>query len=58
MMRGIAVNTNDEQVLTLAQPQAFLSGTVSVDFSVATEERYEFLSRTARRFAYSSPEAS
>ena len=32
--------------------QAFLNGTVAVDFSVAAEERYDFIARTVRRFGY------
>ena len=43
MMRGMAINMNDKQLLTLAQLQAFLDGTIAVDFSVATEERYDFI---------------
>ena len=52
MMRGMVIDMNDKQLLTLAQLQAFLDGTVAVDFSVATEERYDFIARTVRRFGY------
>ena len=43
---------NDEQMHTLAQLQAFLDGTTAVDFAVATDERYDFIARTVRRFGY------
>ena len=43
---------NDKQLLTLAQLQAFLDGTVAVDFAVAADERYEFIARTLCRFGY------
>ncbi len=43
---------NDEQLHTLAQLQAFLDGTITVDFAVATDERYDFIGRTVRRFGY------
>jgi hypothetical protein len=52
MMRGMVIDMNDKQLLTLAQLQAFLNGTVAVDFSVATEERYDFIARTVCRFGY------
>ncbi len=52
MMRGMVIDMNDQQLATLAQLQAFLKGTVAVDFSVATDERYEFIARTVRRFGY------
>ena len=43
---------NDEQLHTLGQMQAFLDGTVAVEFAVAVEERYTFIARTVRRFGY------
>ena len=52
MMRGMVIDMNDRQLLTLAQLQGFLNGTVAVDFSVAAEERYAFIARTVRRFGY------
>jgi transposase InsO family protein len=52
MMQSMVINMNDKQLHTLAQLQAFLDGTVAVDFSVAAEERYDFISRTVRRFGY------
>ena len=52
MMRGMVIDMNDKQLLTLAQLQAFLNGTVAVDFSVAAEERYGFIARTVCRFGY------
>ncbi|MEK9144673.1 MAG: integrase, partial [Elusimicrobiota bacterium] len=48
----MVIDMNDEQVHTLAQMQAFLDGTVEVEFSVAIEERYGFIARTVRRFGY------
>lgn len=32
--------------------QAFLNGTVAMDFTMAADERYEFITRTVRRFGY------
>ena len=52
MMRGMVIDMNDKQLLTLAQLQAFLDGTVEVDFAVAPGERYDFISRTLGRFGY------
>ena len=52
MMRGMVIDMNDEQLHTLAQLQAFLDGTIEVDFAVAPDERYEFIGRTVRRFGY------
>ena len=52
MMRSMVIDMNDEQLRTLAQMQAFLDGTVAVEFSVAHEERYGFIARTVRRFGY------
>lgn len=52
MMRGMVIDMNDKHLLTLAQLQAYLNGTVAVDFSVAAEERYDFIARTACRFGY------
>jgi hypothetical protein len=37
---------------TLAQLQAFLDGTIAIDFSLAAEERYGFIGRTVHRFSY------
>jgi len=51
-MRGMVINMNDEKLLTLDQVRAFLDGTVEVEFSVAAEERYDFIARTVRRFGY------
>ena len=42
-MRGMVINMNDEQLHTLAQLQAFLDGTITVDFAVADDERYDFI---------------
>jgi len=52
MMRSMVIDMNDEQLQTLAQIQAFLDGTVAVEFSLAPEERYGFIVRTLRRFGY------
>ena len=52
MMRGMVIDMNDEQLHTLAQLKAFLEGTLAVDFAVATDERYDFIARTVRRFGY------
>ncbi len=52
MMRGMVIDMNDEQLHTLAQLQAFLDGTIEVDFAVAADERYEFIARTVRRFGH------
>ncbi len=52
MMRSMVIDMNDEQLHTLAQMQAFLDGTVAVEFSVALDERYGFIARTVRRFGY------
>jgi len=52
MMRGMVIDMNDEQLHTLAQVQAFLEGTIAVDFAVPADERYEFIARTVRRFGY------
>jgi transposase InsO family protein len=52
MMRGMVIDMNDEQLHTLAELQAFLDGTVAVDFAVAADARYDFIARTVRRFGY------
>jgi hypothetical protein len=52
MMGGMVINMNDEQLRTLADLQGFLDGIVAMDFTVAEDERYEFISRTVRRFGY------
>jgi len=52
MMRGMVIDMNDEQLYTLADLQAFLDGTVTVDFAVAAAARYDFIARTVRRFGY------
>jgi hypothetical protein len=50
MMRGMVIEMNDEQLSTLADLQGFLNGTVTMDFAVASEERYAFIARTVKRF--------
>jgi len=52
MMRGMVIDMNDRQLLTLAQLRSFLNGTVALDFAVAPDERYAFIARTVRRFGY------
>jgi hypothetical protein len=51
-MQSMVIQMNDRQLQTLAQLQAFLDGTMAVDFAVAAEERYGFIGRTVRRFTY------
>ena len=48
----MVIDMNDEQFQTLRQMQAFLDGTVAIDFAVDVEERYGFIARTVRRFGY------
>ena len=52
MMRGMVIDMNDAQLHTLDQLRAFLEGTMAVDFSVAANERYDFITRTLCRFGY------
>jgi transposase InsO family protein len=52
MMRGMVIDMDDEQLQTLAELQAFLEGTVTVDFALAAGARYDFIARTVRRFGY------
>ena len=52
MMRGMVIDMNDNGLHTLARLRAFLDGTVAVSFSVATNECYDFIARTVRRFGY------
>jgi transposase InsO family protein len=52
MMRGMVIDMNDRQLHTLGQLQAFLDGTMAVDFAVAADERYDFITRTLQRFGY------
>ena len=52
MMRGMVIDMNDRQLLTLAHLRSFLNGTVALDFAVAPDERYAFIARTVRRFGY------
>ena len=52
MMRGMVIDMNDAQLHTLDRLRAFLEGTLAVDFSVAANERYDFITRTLRRFGY------
>jgi transposase InsO family protein len=52
MMRGMVIDMNDSKLQTLDQVRAFLNGTVTVDFSVTGNERYDFVARTVRRFGY------
>ena len=52
MLRGMVIDMNDAQLHTLDRLRAFLEGTLAVDFSVAANERYDFITRTLRRFGY------
>ena len=51
-MRSMVIQMNDQHLQTLAQLQAFLDGTATVDFTLAPGERYGFIGRTVRRFTY------
>src|ERR1035437_9559856 len=53
MMQGMVIDMNDAQLHTLDQLRAFLKGTAAVGFLVGANERYEFITRTLRRFGYS-----
>ena len=53
MKRGMVIDMDDAQLQTLDQVRAFLEGTAAMGFSVAPDERYEFVARTVRRFSYS-----
>ena len=52
MMQGMVIDMNDAQLHTLDQLRAFLDGTVAVGFSVAADERYDFIARIVHRFGY------
>lgn len=51
-MPGMVIDMNDEQLSTLAQLRALVEGTVTIDFTVAIAERYDFTARTVKRFEY------
>ena len=51
-MQGMVIDMNDAKLQTLDQLRAFLSGTVTVCFSLAPDERYDFVARMVRRFGY------
>lgn len=40
---------DDEQLGTLEDLQVFLDGTVTMDFTVAEDERYAFIAHTVKR---------
>jgi len=48
----MVIDMNDEQLHTLADLQAFVTGTVTMDFTVTADERHEFIAHTVRRFGY------
>jgi len=52
MMQGMVIDMNDAKLRTLDQVRAFLLGTVTLEFSVLSEQRYEFIARTVLRFGY------
>jgi transposase InsO family protein len=52
IIRGMVIDMNDRQLHTLGQLLAFLDGTMAVDFTVAADERYDFIARTLQRFGY------
>ena len=49
----MVIDMNDAKLQTLDQLRAFLDGALTVEFSLAPEERYAFVGRTVRRFGYS-----
>ncbi len=49
MMQGMVIDMNDIQLQTLDQVRAFLKGTMALGFSVAADERYEFVACCRRR---------
>lgn len=51
-MQSMVIQMNDEQFLTLTQLQAFLDGTMAVEFAVLASDRYGFIARTVCRFRY------
>ena len=51
-MQGMVIQMNDEQLPTRTQLQAFLDGTMAVDFAVLAPDRYGFIVRTVCRFRY------
>jgi hypothetical protein len=51
-MHGMVINMNDEQLHTLADLLLFLAGTVAMDFTVTSDQRYAFIARTVLRFDY------
>jgi hypothetical protein len=48
----MVIDMNDARLQTLDQVRAFLRGTGTIDFSVAANERYDFVARMVRRFDY------
>ena len=52
MMPSMVIHMNDQHLQTLEQLQALLDGTATVDFTLPPGERYGFIGRTVRRFAY------
>jgi transposase InsO family protein len=48
----MVIEMNDEQLRTLVDVRGFLDGTVTMDFTVAEDERYAFIARTVKRFGY------
>ena len=56
-MRGMVIEMNDEQLCTLKDLQGFWAGTVTMDFTVAEDERYAFIARTVKRFGLWPAEA-
>ncbi len=48
-MRDMEIEMNDEQLRTLTDVQSFLDGTVAMDFTLASEERWPGFSPTNPR---------
>lgn len=51
-MPSMVIDMNDSQLNTVADLSAFLTGTTTVTFALAANERYAFIERTLRRFGY------
>jgi len=51
-MLRMVINMNDKHLHTLVDLSAFLLGTATVEFTLASDERYAFIERTLRRFGY------
>ena len=52
MLRSMVIDMDDEQLHAPGQMQAFLDGTIALEFAVSAEERYGFIVRAVRYFGY------